>query len=104
MNNLEITIDLTLIEQTAPHFQMTAHCLCSGVRQVVRILDRADQLADAHEHIEPVLSASLFVDILHDDDHAAQLISLITKRHTEHARPDLFSISRGVKHFATGTD
>src|SRR6185503_5801757 len=101
MNNLEIALDVSLIEQTPPNVQMTPQSLRNCVRQLVRILDRAHQLTHTHEHVEPVLSASLLVDVLHDDDHAAQFIGLIAKRNTEHTRPDLLPIGARVKHFAT---
>src|SRR5215213_1641035 len=104
VNGLHIALDVSLIKQTPTNLQITTHSFGYGVRQGVRIMDGAYQLADAHEHIEPVLGAPLFVDVLHDDDHAAEFIRLMAKWNADYARPDLFTVGRGVKHFAAGTD
>src|ERR1041385_894137 len=104
MHDLQIALDVSLIEQTPPHLQMSPQSFCHGVRQLVRILNRAYQLTDTYEHVETILGESLFVDVLYDDDHAAHFIRLVAKRNTEHARPDLFAIGSGVEHFAAGTD
>src|SRR5678815_825386 len=103
MNDLDIALDVSLIEQTTTHVEVTADCFRDRVRQLVWLLDCAYQLANADEHVEAVLSASLYIDVLHDDDDAAQLIRHIAKWSAEYARPDLFAVGAGVEHLAAGT-
>src|SRR6185503_16769290 len=69
----------------------------------VRIVNRADELADANEHVKTILGSPLFVDVLDHDDHAGYFVRLIPKRNTQHARPDLFSVFSRVKHFVART-
>src|SRR5689334_6212984 len=103
MDDLQIAFEVSLIEQTPAHVEVDADCLGDGVRQLVWIVQRADQLADSNEHLEPLLRASLFVDVLDDDHDASQLERLIAKRNGEHTRPDLLAVRTCVQHLDAGT-
>src|SRR5215204_3069811 len=102
VDNFQVALKISLVEQTAPDVEIGANCFSNFVRQLIRIAQRPDQVTDLNEHIQSILSSSLFINVLDHNDHAGQFAGLISKRNTEHTRPNLLSVFGGIKHLATG--
>ena len=65
MNDLEIALHVSLVEEAAPHVEVHADRLRNCVRQFVSIVERSDQIADTNEDVEPELgNASQYGDLV----------------------------------------
>src|SRR5215213_9703169 len=103
MHNFQVALDVHLVEQTAPEVEFNADCLCDGIRQLIRILQRADCFAYAYKNVQSIFCSPLLVNILDDDNHTRHSVGLISKGHAEDSRPDVSSFFWGVEHLATRT-
>ena len=60
MNDLQVALDVCFIEQATAQIEFDADCFRHGVRELVRIAQRAHQFADTEEHVETFFCLAAF--------------------------------------------
>ncbi len=61
VDDLEIAPDVSLVKQTTTNLEMSADSFGNCVREFVRIVQRAYQLADSCQHRKPALGKVAFL-------------------------------------------